>query len=42
MDFGGYVKEYPVNEKQENPEELKKSVESIGLKFCQYTNDEKK
>ena len=40
--FGGYVKEYPVNEKQENPEELKKSVESIGLKFCQYTNDEKK
>ncbi|MBQ4498593.1 MAG: hypothetical protein II973_13945 [Spirochaetaceae bacterium] len=40
--FGGYVKEYPVNEKHENPEELKKSVESIGLKFYQYTNDEKK
>ncbi len=40
--FGGYVKEYPVNTKYENPEELKKSVESIGLKFYQYTNDEKK
>lgn len=39
--FGGYVKEFSANEKHEDPEELKKSVESIGLKFYQYTNDEK-
>ncbi|MBR3813738.1 MAG: hypothetical protein IKK38_07670 [Spirochaetaceae bacterium] len=40
--FGGYVKEFSANEKHEDPEELKKSVESIGLKFYQYANDEKK
>ncbi len=40
--FGGYVKEYPVNEKHENPVELKTSVESTGLKFFQYNNDDKK
>lgn len=40
--FGGYVKELPVDEKHENPEELKKSVESAGLKFYQYVNEEKK
>ena len=40
--FGGYVKEYPVNEKYENPEELKKSVESIGLKFYQNNNNDEK
>ncbi len=40
--FGGYVKEFPVNEKYENPEELKKSVESAGLKFYQDNHDDEK
>ena len=40
--FGGYVKELSVNEKYEDPEELKKSVESIGLKFYQFNNNDDK
>ena len=31
--FGGYVKEYPENTIQEDLQELKKSVETTGLKF---------
>ncbi len=36
--FGGYVKEYPENAIFENPQEIQKSVESVGLKFKQYNN----
>ena len=32
--FGGYVKEYPAGQMKEDPEVLRQSVESIGLKFC--------
>ncbi len=40
--FGGYVKEYPENAIFEDAQELKKSVESIGLKFYQFNNNEDK
>ena len=40
--FGGYVKEYPGNAMFEDAQELKKSVESIGLKFYQFNNNEDK
>lgn len=37
--FGGYVKEYPENTIQEDLQELKKSVETTGLKFYQFNNN---